>query len=162
MDIQFLQYYLLKSCPFCNWMILSPLPKIIWPHIWGFIPSSPSSFSLRTTSTAYGSSQARDRTGATAASLYHSHSNVGSEPSLRPTPLSSRQHRIPNPPREARDRNWILMDASWIHFCCTTMGTTNLIFFSYFTLSLECKIYSSKGCSSVKLTTNSKGDKTFS
>ena len=35
---------------------------------------------------AYGSSQPRDRTGAIAAGLHHSHSNVGSEPSLRPTP----------------------------------------------------------------------------
>ena len=34
---------------------------------------------------AYGSSQARGRIGATAAGLYHSHSNVGSEPCL-PTP----------------------------------------------------------------------------
>ena len=35
---------------------------------------------------AYGSSQARGQIGATAASLYHSHSNVGSEPCLQPTP----------------------------------------------------------------------------
>ena len=34
---------------------------------------------------AYGLSQARGRTGATAASLRHSHSNVGSEPWLQPT-----------------------------------------------------------------------------
>ena len=36
---------------------------------------------------------------------------------------SSRQHRIPNPLTEARDWTRILMDASWIRFCCTTMGT---------------------------------------
>ena len=35
---------------------------------------------------AYGSSQARGPMGTSAACLYHSHSNVGSEPSLRPTP----------------------------------------------------------------------------
>ena len=35
---------------------------------------------------AYGSFQARDSIGATAASLRHSHSNSGSEPSLQPTP----------------------------------------------------------------------------
>ena len=35
---------------------------------------------------AYGSSQARGRTGAAAASLHHSHSNAGSEPRLQPTP----------------------------------------------------------------------------
>ena len=35
---------------------------------------------------AYGGSQARGRIGAVAASLHHSHSHVGSEPHLRPTP----------------------------------------------------------------------------
>ena len=35
---------------------------------------------------AYGGSQARGRTGATAAGLQHSHSNIGFEPCLRPTP----------------------------------------------------------------------------
>ena len=35
---------------------------------------------------AYGSSQARDRIRATAVSLHHSHSNVGSKPHLRPIP----------------------------------------------------------------------------
>ena len=35
---------------------------------------------------AYGGSQARGRIGATAAGLHHSHSNMGSEPRLRPTP----------------------------------------------------------------------------
>ena len=34
----------------------------------------------------YGGSQARGPTGATAADLHHSHSNVGSEPRLQPTP----------------------------------------------------------------------------
>ena len=36
--------------------------------------------------TAYGSSQARGRIGATDAGLHHSHSNIRSEPHLRPTP----------------------------------------------------------------------------
>ena len=35
---------------------------------------------------AYGGSQARGPIGATAAGLCHSHSNVGSEPRLQPTP----------------------------------------------------------------------------
>ena len=35
---------------------------------------------------AYGGSQARDPIGAVAASLHHSHSNLGSEPHLLPTP----------------------------------------------------------------------------
>ena len=34
----------------------------------------------------YGSSQARDKIGAVAASLQHSHSNAGSKLSLQPTP----------------------------------------------------------------------------
>ena len=37
-------------------------------------------------SVAYGGSQARGRIGAVAAGLCQSHSNVGSEPSLQPTP----------------------------------------------------------------------------
>ena len=42
---------------------------------------------------------------------------------------NSRQHRIPSPLNEARDRTHILMDTSWIRFHCTTAGTphrTNL------------------------------------
>ena len=41
---------------------------------------------FRTTPVAYGSSQARGLIGATAASLYHSHSNAVSKPRLRHTP----------------------------------------------------------------------------
>ena len=40
----------------------------------------------RATPKTYGGSQARDLIGATAASLRHSHSNVGSKPHLQPTP----------------------------------------------------------------------------
>ena len=39
-------------------------------------------FFLRAAPVAYGSSQARGRIGAVAASLHHSHSNVGSKPGL--------------------------------------------------------------------------------
>ena len=41
---------------------------------------------FRATPTAYGSSQARGPIGAATASLYHSHSNPGSEPHLQTTP----------------------------------------------------------------------------
>ena len=41
---------------------------------------------FRATPAAYGGSQARGWTGAVAASLHHSHSNVRSEPHLGPTP----------------------------------------------------------------------------
>ena len=44
---------------------------------------------FRATPVAYGGSQARGRIRATAASLHHSHSNVGSEPHLQPTPQLS-------------------------------------------------------------------------
>ena len=41
---------------------------------------------FRVAPVAYRVSQARGQIGATAASLYHSHSNVGSKPCLQPTP----------------------------------------------------------------------------
>ena len=41
---------------------------------------------FRAIPTAYGGSQARGLIGAVATGLHHSHSNVGSEPSLQPTP----------------------------------------------------------------------------
>ena len=43
-------------------------------------------FVFRAAPVTYGNSQAMDGTGAAAASLCHSHSNVGSEPRLQPTP----------------------------------------------------------------------------
>ena len=46
-------------------------------------------FFFRATSVAYGGSQARGHIGAAAASLHHSHGNVGSEPRLRPIPQLS-------------------------------------------------------------------------
>ena len=41
---------------------------------------------FRAAPTAYGGSQARGPIGATSTSLYHSHSHVGSQLSLQPTP----------------------------------------------------------------------------
>ena len=43
-------------------------------------------FFFRAAPAAYGGSQARGLLGAVAAGLHQSHSNAGSEPSLRPTP----------------------------------------------------------------------------
>ena len=48
--------------------------------LFAFLPFS------RAAPAAYGVSQARGRIGAVAASLHQSHSNVGPEPRLRPTP----------------------------------------------------------------------------
>ena len=41
---------------------------------------------------------------------------------------SSEQCQIPDPLSETRDRTSILMDTSWIHFCCATMGTPEAVY----------------------------------
>ena len=43
---------------------------------------------------------------------------------------SSQECRIPNPLAKTRDWTCILMDTSWIHFCCSTMGTPDGSYFS--------------------------------
>ena len=63
------------------------------------------------TPTAYGSSQGRGQIRATAAGLHQSWRKAR----FPPTPL-----------REARDQIHILMDASWIHFRCATVGTPKI------------------------------------
>ena len=67
----------------------------------------------RATPAAYRGFQARGLIGASAAGLLQSHSNAGSEPHLRPTP---QQRQILNPLSEARDRTYVLMYTSQIHF----------------------------------------------
>ena len=67
---------------------------------------------FRATPVAYGSSQARGPTGAAAAGLHHSHSNMGSELLLH-LHYSSRHCLILNPLNEVRDRTHVLMDTSW-------------------------------------------------
>ena len=57
--------------------------------------------SFRAAPVAYGGSQARIPIRTVAAGLCHSHSSVGSEPHLRPTPIL--QHQILNPLSEAED-----------------------------------------------------------
>ena len=83
-------------------------------------------FLFRITPVACGSSQARGWIGAADACLYHSHSNLRSEPCLQSTPQfttnTTAQGTI-NPLCEAWDQNCILMDTSQIHYCWTTMGT---------------------------------------
>ena len=64
---------------------------------------------------------------ATAAVLYHSHNNLGSELRLRPTQLT--QCQIPDPLSEARDRTQILMDTGWIH--CTATGSPTSYLLKY-------------------------------
>ena len=43
---------------------------------------------------------------------------------------SSQQHQILDPLSDARDRTHILMDSSWVCFCCTTTGTLRLYVFN--------------------------------
>jgi len=43
---------------------------------------------------------------------------------------SSWQCQILNPLSEARDQTRILMDTSWICFCCATTGTPDIAFFN--------------------------------
>ena len=64
--------------------------------------------------TVYGASQARGRTGVTAAGLRPSRSRARSEPRL-------------NPLREAKDGARNLMVPGQIRFRCTTIGTPNPI-----------------------------------
>ena len=66
---------------------------------------------------AYESSQARGQIRAMVVSLYHGHSNAGSELRLR---------QIPDPLSKARDRAHILMDTSRIHFHCAAKGTPQI------------------------------------
>ena len=79
-------------------------------------------FVFRAAPTAYRGSQPGGWIGAVAAGLYHSHSNVGSELHLRPTPQLT-QHQIFNPLSEARDWTWNFMVPSQICFHCTMTET---------------------------------------
>ena len=62
--------------------------------------------------TAYVGSQAGGRIGAVAAGLHHSHSNAGSEPRLQPIPQLTATLDL----SEVRDRTFVFMEASQIHF----------------------------------------------
>ena len=91
---------------------------------------------LRAVPKAYGSAQAKGWIGATAAG--HSHSGMSRVCELH---HSSWPRWIPNPLSEARDPTRILMDTSWIHFCCTTIGTLQLVFFKNKTIREKKNIY---------------------
>ena len=95
---------------------------------------------LRASHMAYGSSQARSQIRATAAILYHSHINLGSESLLRP----SWQRWIPDPLSEARDQTRILKDTSQILFCCTTRGIPSTMAYGS-NLSCGCDLHCGGG-----------------
>ena len=70
---------------------------------------------FRTAPSACGSAQVRGQVRATAASLHHSHSNMGSKPGPQPMPqLTATQ--ILNPLSKAKDRTHILMDSSRVYY----------------------------------------------
>ena len=76
---------------------------------------------------AYRSSQTRGWIRATAAGLYQSHSNAGSEPCLWP-----RLQITAMPDPQHIDQDWgdwtrIFMDTIHIRFCCATTGTPKIV-----------------------------------
>ena len=71
-------------------------------------------FVFWTTRVVYGSHQGRGWIGATAAGLRHSYSNMGSEPSLWPTPRTQGSGVLQGPLSEARDPTHILMNISGV------------------------------------------------
>ena len=79
---------------------------------------------------AYGGSQARGWMGAVDAGLYHSHSNEGSQPHLRPKPQLM---VTPDCWPTERPRNWtcIFMDPSWVHWPLSHKGSSQYILYVY-------------------------------
>ena len=99
----------------CNHGHLSNM--VMWKHFF---------FLFRATPPAYGSSQARGRVGAAAASLLHSHSNL--DPScicyVHHSNTGSLTHWV-------RDGTYILMDTSWIHNPLSHNGKSPKHFFFF-------------------------------
>jgi len=85
---------------------------------------------FRTAPVADGSSQARGRIGAAAASVCHSLSNAGSEPCLRPTPQPQQCGSLTHWARPG-----ILMDTRQVSYHWATMGTPRI---DVFFLDLWC------------------------
>ena len=74
-----------------------------------------------------------------AASLHHSHSNMGSE-TCCDLHHSSRQQWILNPLSKARDPTQVLTDTSQLHYYWATMRTPRLLFWMVFSLSVEFRV----------------------
>ena len=73
---------------------------------------------------AYGGSQVRGRTEATAVGLCHNHTAMQDPSHVCDLHHNSRQRWIHNPLSEARDQSCNLMVASWICFYTATKGTS--------------------------------------
>ena len=139
-------YHIQVPHPFSNWVHAKSFRKTIFNQemnklyyiyfmasqvdefclnkVWSFfLPFFFSFFFLnRTTTVAYGGSQARGQIGASAAGLHHSHSNVKSELCLWPTPQLMATWD-PDPLIEVRDRTQVLLDTSQVPYHWATTGT---------------------------------------
>ena len=89
---------------------------------------------FRAAPAAHGSSQARGRIGAIAASLHHSHRDARSQPRVQPRHHRSRQCWVLILLSEARDGTCVLMNPSQICFPCVMTETPVLIYFYFFLL----------------------------
>ena len=98
--------------PFATWLSLLFLSLV-------FLTAAP---------VACGGSQARDWIGAAVAILLQSHSNLGSEPHLWPTPQLTAMSDLVNALIGGRGWTRILMDTSWVLYCWATPGTLLLVF----------------------------------
>ena len=98
---------------------------IVW---WFFLFCFVLFFGLfRAAPTVYGSSLARGRIGAIAASLHHSHNYAGSKPSLRATPQLTATTDS-QPTEQGQGPNRVLMDTSRVCYRWATTGTPMTVF----------------------------------
>ena len=102
---------------------------------------------FRAAPVAYGGSQARGWFGAVTTSLHHSHRNSGSDPPVFDLHHSLWQHRILNPPIEAKDWTCIIMDTSWILLHWATRTPCLSFNLDWETLHRVKGTFSKEGCS---------------
>ena len=81
---------------------------------------------FRATPMAYGDSQARGQIGAVASGLHHTTATLDLSHVCN-LHHSSQQGWILNPLSKAKDWTRNLVVPSWIHFCCATTGTPEIL-----------------------------------
>ena len=80
---------------------------------------------FRAAPVAYVSSQPRSPIGAAAAGQHHSHSHSNFGIRAASVTYTTAHGNAGSQPSEKDQRsNYILMDTSWVHYCCTTMATS--------------------------------------